>query len=95
MPASLSRGELENHNPGMGCKVTGGYVLRTYQFSGFRGRRIEAAYKLALDPFKIRRHLGYKQSSTQLVGYNAVDVVILAIGVGACLQGPPWCVQGG
>ena len=79
----------------MGCKATRGDVLRPDQFSGFGGHRVKMAYELAIVLFKVHYNLGYGQSSTWLVGYSAVVVVILTMGAGVCLQGLPWCMQGG
>ena len=76
----------------MGYGATGGDVLNPDQFSGFGGHRFEVAYELAFALFKLCCLLGYGQPSTRLVGYNAVVVVILAIGAGVHLQGLPWCL---
>ena len=84
--ASLSQGKLENHNTRTGCVATGGNIHHPDQFSRLGGRRIKAAYELAFMPFKIRCHLGYGQSSTSLVGYNAVVIVSLIAGMGMRLQ---------
>ena len=76
----------------MGCEATRGDVLCPDQFYVFGGHLLEAAYELAFAPFEAHCHLGYEQSSTRLVGYNAAVVVIFAMGAGVCLQGLPWCV---
>ena len=86
VPASLSRGKLENHNTRMGCIATRGNIFRPDQFSGFGGRRVKAVYELAFATFKVRCHLGYGQSSTRLVGYNVVVIVSLTAGTGMRLQ---------
>ena len=85
MPASLSHGELENHDTRTGCEATRGNVLYPDQFSGFGGHRIKAAYELAFMPLKAHCHLGYGWSSTQLVGYNTVVIVDLAGGA-VCIR---------
>ena len=89
VPASLSRGELENHNSKMGCKATKGNVLCPDQFSLFGGHRIKAAYELVFALLKVHCHLVDVQSSTQLVDYNAVVIVVLATGAGVFLRGLP------
>ena len=86
VPASLSQGKLENHNTRMGDITTRGNIFRPDQFPGFGGRCVKAAYELAFTPFKVRCHLGYGQSSTQLVSYNVVVIACLTTGAGVHLQ---------
>ena len=86
VPASLSHGKLENHSTRTGYIATRGNIFRSDQFSGFGGRRVIAAYELAFVPFKVRSYLGHGQSSTHLVGYNAVGIASLTAGAGVRLQ---------
>ena len=58
VPASLGRGELENHNTRTGCEATRGNVFHLDQFSGSGGCCIKVAYELVFAPLKIRYHLG-------------------------------------
>ena len=70
----------------MGCVATGGNILRPDQFSRLGGCRIKAAYELAFAQFEVCCHLGNGQSSTLLVGYNAVVIVSLTAGMVRRLQ---------
>ena len=85
VPTSLNRRKLEDNSTRTGCMAPRGNIFHPSQFPRSGGRRVKATYELAFTPFKVHYHLGYGQSGTHLVGYNAEVITWLTTGVGVRL----------
>ena len=80
VPASLSRGKLEDNSTRTGYIAPRGNIFHPNQFPRSGGHCIKATYELAFMPFTIHCHLGHGQSGTRLVGYDAVVIACLITG---------------
>ena len=89
MPASLNRGELENHGTRMSHVTSRGNGFGPDQCPGLGSQHIKLANELVFTPLKVCNHLGHGQSSIQLVSNDTTVVGVLASGAGVCLQWLP------